>query len=430
MDSIFSFFYKFKKSYLIKALSIYSIGGIANKIIPFLLIPILTKYLNPTEYGIAVTFVAIVAVFTPIVGFNGNTTITRFYFDIKEKEFDSFITDIIKIIGIMTIILTFIFLIFSRVAENIFNLNSNILIIVPLTAGFTAITGNYLTILQVSKNPINYILFTIALTLTNLGLSVFLVVFMNWGYLGRIGAIIISTLIFGSLSFNKINKNDLFSFNLKFLPIIISFGAPLFVNSISGWVLTLGNRIIINKTLNLASTGIFSISYSIAMIIQFIDESFGRAFMPIFFEKMILEDEREKIKLVKIIYAYMLVLLVITIFLGLFSDFIVHTLTNKSYWEASKLVPWLTLGYWSFAGYKVLLNLLLYLKKTIIMGLSSLISAVITIILMIWFIYYWGLIGSSYAICLSNLFSMFFLWIYIYKHLKMPWNPLLWYKFS
>ncbi len=54
-------------STLLKNTAIYTLTTIINSAIPFLLIPILTRYLNPSDYGIISVYTVIVAIVSPFI---------------------------------------------------------------------------------------------------------------------------------------------------------------------------------------------------------------------------------------------------------------------------------------------------------------------------------------------------------------------------
>src|SRR5699024_4292434 len=53
------------------------------KAIPFLLIPVLTRYLSPGDYGVVSMFTVLVALTIPLTGFNGHSAILRSYYKKK-----------------------------------------------------------------------------------------------------------------------------------------------------------------------------------------------------------------------------------------------------------------------------------------------------------------------------------------------------------
>ena len=70
---------------------IYLVSTILNSTIPFLLLPVLTRYLTPEDYGIIVTFQLIVAVLTATIPLNLNGAISVQFFKIDLEVLKKYI---------------------------------------------------------------------------------------------------------------------------------------------------------------------------------------------------------------------------------------------------------------------------------------------------------------------------------------------------
>ncbi|MDA9882108.1 hypothetical protein N9C33_04855, partial [Crocinitomicaceae bacterium] len=55
---------------IVKSMGIYTISNVLNASIPFLLLPVLTRYLDPSDYGVLSNFNAIANFMVPLVGIN------------------------------------------------------------------------------------------------------------------------------------------------------------------------------------------------------------------------------------------------------------------------------------------------------------------------------------------------------------------------
>ena len=66
---------------LIKNISFFTFFNVINSAIPFLLLPVLTVYLTPEDYGIIDIFFNISLIATPLVGLSIVQAISRYYFE-------------------------------------------------------------------------------------------------------------------------------------------------------------------------------------------------------------------------------------------------------------------------------------------------------------------------------------------------------------
>ena len=81
---------KIFQSTLFKTARVYIVSNIVNQSIPFLLIPLLTRYLTPIEYGMVATYQVLVGFVTPITGLSVHGAITRIYYD-RTKELSKYV---------------------------------------------------------------------------------------------------------------------------------------------------------------------------------------------------------------------------------------------------------------------------------------------------------------------------------------------------
>src|SRR3982751_5274925 len=71
---------------LLRHSAVYGLGSIVARIVGVLLLPLYTRYLSPTDYGLIETLVALSAVLTALVAQGMKSAFFRFYFDSAERE--------------------------------------------------------------------------------------------------------------------------------------------------------------------------------------------------------------------------------------------------------------------------------------------------------------------------------------------------------
>ncbi|MDL4030324.1 oligosaccharide flippase family protein, partial [Proteus mirabilis] len=72
---------------LLRGASVYLTSNILNSAIPFLLLPILTRYLSTEEYGKIAMFQIFLAGISTLIGCNTISAISRKYFD--DRKYDN-----------------------------------------------------------------------------------------------------------------------------------------------------------------------------------------------------------------------------------------------------------------------------------------------------------------------------------------------------
>jgi len=101
------------KHKLFKNTFIYTGSNVINKAIPFFLLPIVTRYLTPTDYGIVATFNVLLAVMVVFVGLSMHGAINVNYFKLTKEELREYIGNVF-IILFTNFILIFIIVFFLK----------------------------------------------------------------------------------------------------------------------------------------------------------------------------------------------------------------------------------------------------------------------------------------------------------------------------
>jgi len=99
--------YKILNSSLFKASGIYTLSSIINAAIPFLLLPLLTRYLSPEEYGIVSMYALLLSITSVFTGLSVHGAINRAYFDEKINNHKEYVWNSLIILFISSF-LTFL----------------------------------------------------------------------------------------------------------------------------------------------------------------------------------------------------------------------------------------------------------------------------------------------------------------------------------
>src|SRR4051794_19021980 len=71
---------------LVRHSAVYGLGSIVARVLAGLLLPLYTRYLSPSDYGLIETLVALSAVLTALVAQAMKSAFFRFYFDSDDLE--------------------------------------------------------------------------------------------------------------------------------------------------------------------------------------------------------------------------------------------------------------------------------------------------------------------------------------------------------
>ena len=402
---------------LFKNSLVYTSTNVINNAIPFFLLPIMTRYLTPSDYGVVATFNVLSAVMVVFVGLSMHGAINVNYFKLEKEELREYIGNVFSILFSSFLLVFAVVYILKSNFSVLTKFPENWILYIVVIALFQSIFAITLGLWQVEQKSLPYGLFQISRTILNVSLSVVFVVLLCWGWQGRILGVIITSVIFGLLSIFVIYKR-------KYINALL-FGIPLIPHALGGWIITGIDRIFINSMVGVAPTGIYTVGYQVGMIIGLLANSFNLAWSPFLFEKLKENNYLTKVKIVKFTYLYNAGIIIVALALSFFAPYFLKFFVSRNFYFAYKYVLWIALGY-AFQGmYLMVVNYIFYVKKTYILAWVTFSSAGINVVLNYFFIKANGAIGAAQATTITFFTQFIMVWILSAKVYRMPWRNII-----
>ena len=402
---------------------IYLGSSILKKAIPFLLLPILTKYLSPEEYGILSIFQLMILFLTAFVGMNMSMNISKNFFKYTKEQTSLMIGNILMILSATTLLYFSVILIVSFFYNNIFSVPSNWIIIIPILSFMFMVNTINLTILRNQEKAYLFGVFEVINTTINIGVTLLLLLMYNYGWYARAGGIIVAYSIFFIISLLYMKKNGFISltYDKQETKKILKLSIPLIPHVVGGVIIALSDRFFIERMVSLEMVGIYSVGYMFGMAVILFTDAFLKAWSPWFYKMLSDANNIKKLKIVKYSYLYILATFIIAFGISIFAKFIIPYVVDDRYAGAEIYVFWIAIGYAVHGIYKIFFPYLVHIDKTAFLGLSTAIAAILNLIFNYLLINQFGAIGAAYATVLSFVVSASLVFWYQNKHFKMPW---------
>ncbi|MBL4625703.1 MAG: oligosaccharide flippase family protein [Flavobacteriales bacterium] len=415
------------KSGLVKSVAVFTVTNFINAAIPFLLLPLLTNYLSPGDYALVAMFQILVNFTLPLVGLNTNSAIVRSYYDKDDiDDFGAYIGNVLMVLLPSTIVILLLFFLFETYIEQASAFPGGFLWVIVVLCLFQKVSELILSIWRVEQQAVKFGIFNILKTSVDVGASIFFIIMLKHSWEGRIEGQVAAAGLFAIIASGLLIKENRVKLKLNFdyMRHALKFGVPLIPHTLSSIIIAYSDRLFITHMVGLDQMGIYSVGYQIGMVISLLQNSFNQAWTPWFFEKLNEGKIEVKQKIVKITYAYIVVILVLVAVFYLFVPFIMSVFIGNQYVDAAQFILWIALGF-AFNGiYKMFVGYLFYLKKTNHIAVVTIITALINIGLNYIFISDYGTIGAAYATCISFFIQVLIVWGVSLRMYKMPWfNP-------
>lgn len=410
----------------IKNSAVYGIGSISSKLIGFILLPLYTSYLTTNEYGTLAIIEITSTLLTVVVSLKINAAFFRWYWD-KENEkkkksilFSSLLT-IIIVSSVLLIPLSF----FSEQISLFLFQQTTFSYLIILMLGSTALQVIIQLVLYLLRLQTKALFYSVSNTIklvSSLVLTIIFIVKFNRGIEGIYEALIISQFIFLIITAKHLLKNIEFKLEFRIISEMLIYSTPLIFAEISGILLTVSDRYILNYLATISDVGIYSLGYKISNTIRvLIYSSVMMAVTPMIYQYI---DKPNNKRFYSKILTYMAFgVMTFVLFLSIFSKEIIQLVAKQeSYWAASSLVPILSFAILFGILKDVSLTGLNITKKTGVIAIVVVIMSIANIFLNILFIPIWGVEGAAFATLIVRIISFFTLYYYAQKHYKIPYE--------
>ena len=390
-----------QKDNLKKASTSYLFGNLFNKGMAFFTVPIFTRLLSTSDYGIVTTYNSWIAILAMIVGFALHTGIRIAFIDYKNemKDFMATITTFTLLSG--GILSAIVLLISKFVFTNI----SSVLIILCLFQSIsTALIEDYSMYLMMQYK---YKFRTILMVLPNflsVVISVIVIKFFitDYLYLGRIIPTALTIILFGLMVCVLIFSKSRCFCNKKYLKYALKFSLPLILHGIALNILSQSDRTMITWLADSSQTGIYSLVYNFSMIATVITTSLEGVWVPWFYKKL----EEKSLKEINIVAKdYINLMTYCLIGVIMVGPEVIKILASYTYWEGIKIIPPVVISNFIIFAYTLYVNIEHYHKKTKGITANTVIAAVTNIILNFLFIPKFGYVAAAYTTLVSYLVS-------------------------
>jgi O-antigen/teichoic acid export membrane protein len=396
---------------------IFAFGNISSKIILFVMIPIYSHYLSPFEYGIIDTLSVTLMLLLPIVTLSIYESTLRYTVNNK-GDTSSVISNslFVSLLGLVILLLFSPLLLLLR-------FDIYLIILMYFVLIFQSLNQILMSYARGKNKVIVYSLAGLINSIFVMGFSLLFIIVLKWnieGYYFSIIAgsfvsiiIIVFTLkLYQHVSFKYLDK--------KLLKEMLIFSLPLVPNALMWWFMNVSDRYVILIYMGFAANGIYAIANKFPTFIALVHTIFFQAWQITVIE----ENENSNIKMIfsnifNLFAAAMMILAAILIFS--IKDIYLILIDNE-YLLGWKITP-LLIGSAIFFGFSSFLgSIYVITKKTKGALYTSILGALVNIILNIILIPIIGLLGAALATLLGS-FTMFAIRLYdTRRYLKFKIN--------
>lgn len=410
----------------LKQSAIYGLSRISIKFIAFILFPLYSLHFSVDEYGIIVRGEIFWQILQTFMLYAIETAVIRWYSIIEDtNKKKSLILSVFLFLLFLNLVFIISSLIFhTQISYILFDsqIYSRIVITCSTIAMLETLIGIPLVILRINEKALQYASIVIIETLISLGLQVYFI--KNTSF--KIDGIFISKAIAPFITFlvllPVLIKSINLHFDFKILKEILSFCFPLMFASLVSSLFVNQNRFILGYLTDSREVGLFGLGNNVAGILIFLFISpFALTFPQIFWKK-INDSNASRFFTKSMTYSYFTLVYSALILSIISPHFIKLFARNPDYWYATPIVPFISFSL-VFYGMQVIGFMSFYYnKKTSIVLIVLIISAIVNIFLNILLIPQFKMYGAAISTYLSYLISTIIMYFLSKKYYFIEWE--------
>ena len=379
--------------------AIYGLGGLVQRILAVLLLPVYTRYLSPSDYGIVATLVALTTVLAITLRLGISNAFFRFFFDSPEREHRLLVlrTSFWFTMGMATLGLVGGVALSPAIASVLFGSSADAEVVAAAFVGLWA-QMNYEQLTALFRAEERSTAF-VAASLANIALTItatlILVVGLDAGPLGVIVGSFTGTLVVYLALLGYRREQLGLQFDRGLLREMNRFGLPLVPSAVFLWVTNFSDRFFLLELADQEEVGLYSLGVGIASAIALLLTAFRTAWPAFAYS---IDDDREA----RGTYAFVLTYLVLltswaAAALALLSPWLVEWIAAPAFARSSDVVGPLAFSVVAYAGYVVVVVGVGRAKRTqfnwVVTGVAAAVNVALNLIL----IPRYGMMGAAVA---------------------------------
>jgi O-antigen/teichoic acid export membrane protein len=400
-----------------------------NSLVPVLLLPVLTRYLSPAEYGQVAVFQSIYVVLGAFVSLEVVGAATRKYF---ERGTDSvvlagFVTSCLQIMLLAGVVLLILIVAVATEVASALSVPASWLFAALAYASSTAVIQLRLGQWQAKGDALRYGLMQAVQASINCSLSVLLVVELGAGADGRVSAMVLAALIPAAAAIYLLRRDGLLDVRAAGKAArseAVGFGLPLIPHTIGALLLTVVDRVVIANELGLERAGLYTVAAQVSLGLGLVFTAVNNAYAPWLFGKLSDSNDCDRVDIIRKTYGAFVVILVMVLVVWLAGPTLVLLLAGSQYADAAGLIGWMALGQGFVGMYFAVVNYLFFEKRTATISTCSIITGVLGVALLVGMVRYAGLDGAAIAFAVSMGIRFFVVWWAAQRCHPMPWFSL------
>ncbi len=391
--------------------------GLAS-LVPFLMLPILSRVLTVAEFGTLALIEISILFMVPFVSLKIESGVGVEYFRLKHINFKVYVFNALLLALVSFFIVFGLLLLFQDFIKEFIALPSYYVLMLPIFALLRVLGAVLLTIYRSKQQPLNYFYLSVTQTIIDFSLSYFMVVILKEGLDGRLWGIYLAFGVTSVWALIYFYQNGYFSYrSFKYIKTVILFSSPLIPHALASVLIVMSDRYFLSYYFGAETVGLYAVAYQVSAIMLLIGVVINQVWGPQLY-KWLKNKRYSRSEKYGALVALLLVFCALIVFLS--ESMLYSFLVDEKFYDSKPFFVWLLLGFLFQGLYFIVSGYLFFYKKTFLLSKITVSMALINLLLNYLMIKEFSAIGVAYATSLTW-FLLFIGVLYIVYCRKNKW---------
>lgn len=408
---------------LLRSATVYGAAGILDRIIPALILPVLTFYLTSADVGMFAIFTAVSAIAAPLVGLNVAYVVRRRYFDADRTHFPAYLTGCVWIVAAGALGGVLVAVVGGAPLARLTGLTPLWLAAAIVLAASHELLSIPLTLWQVEHQPRRFAVAQVVRTALVAGLTVLLVIGVGLGWQGAAAANLIVTLTFAiGVIVTMLRPRMGRRVEMGSVLDAVRYGSGLIAHRLGSLGLRSADRVIIAYYVGASETGLYFAAVQIGLAISVVAEGFNRAWSPWLYGRLAERREEGDRRIVRLTYAYFAGIATLALVLTLVAPPVIRLVLAPEFHGAARFVGWIAIGAALNAMYLPIAGVVFFAERTLVISWITGVSVIVAVALNLLLVPWQGAMGAAQAGAAALFLKFLLTWVAAQRTRPLPWR--------
>lgn len=423
-------------SSLVRNSFVYVVCDGINKAIPFLLLPFITYYLTPGDYGVVTNFNVYVQILSVFCFLCTAGALPVMFNKLDKSEIRSYVSNMMLLNTVVTFVCLIINMFIFRWIDRGLNISPTFQMYAIVVVWFTGITNINMLLWRCEERPVAFGVYQISQSAVNAATTVVFVIILLLGWQGRVYSMMCSVIVFGIISLYILYRRGYLEARIRkeFLVQTLSFAVPIIPHALSFWFRGGVEKILLTNMCDLSENGLYSVALTWGSVVMMFLTAFNNAYAPYLYKKLAAFDKspnetvHQQHSLIRLIRLCLLGTVVFVVLSYLVSIVMIRSIYPADYLGSLSFLPWVMLAQMFQGGYLMFVCFSHYTFRTKPLGIITFSWSLIACVLAWAGIRLFGPVGVSMAsafVSFAIFVSVTLLAVRVYP---MPWRHLFSFK--